>query len=326
MAARIEKHGGARVCCLVACAIWVGCSANPERPATATVEVETEVVAEKAAEVAGPVGAPPTMPETGPSGVVPDGAAIDARVEAGRVRLSASAPGQRVWQAIEAHGGLRPWYGSGALAFRFTYAPNTRPVVDTRNLVDVWSSRARQDLAAGSGAFGWDGTRAWVDPPDVQLPTNPRFWALTPYYFVGIPWVLADPGVVLEDAGPQEFEGRGYDTVKASFEPGTGDAPGDYYVVYVDRETHRVGAIRYVVSYPGFRPNGGHGPEKLFTYDGEALVSGLRFATGHRTYKWDGTSAGEQTTSTTVSDIRFEPGPAATAFDVPTSAKVLEGW
>jgi hypothetical protein len=62
-------------------------------------------------------------------------------------------------------------------------------------LVDTWSSRAVHTLAADSSvSFGWTGSEAWVRPAGAEVPTTPRFWALTPYGYVSIPFVFADPG------------------------------------------------------------------------------------------------------------------------------------
>ena len=163
-----------------------------------------------------------------------------------------------------------------------------------------------------------------LPPPAIR----PRFWALTPYYSVAIPFVLADPGVVLEEAGQARFEERDYDLIRASFEGGTGDAPDDYYIVYIDRETKRVGGVRYVVSYPGFFPDGGHSPEKLMSYDGSRTVEGIALPESYRTFAWDTEAAlpGELVTQTTLSEVGFEPETPSTFFDVPEGAQVLSGY
>ena len=239
-----------------------------------------------------------------------------------------SPAGKLVWESIAAGGGLERWFGSGDLVFRFNYAPKGRPATDTRQTIDVWSSRARHRVEGADVEFGWDGGKAWVNPPDAQLTTNARFWALTPYYFVGIPFVLADPGVVLEMLPAAQWEGVTYDLVKASFEAGTGDAPQDYYVVYVDRATKRVRAIRYVVSYPGFRPDGGHGPEKLMTYEGDIEAAGLTFAARHRTFKLGESTGAFDThvTDVTVSDLGFSAHTEPGFFEPPEGARIITGW
>lgn len=248
---------------------------------------------------------------------------IDARVQDAQKRLSQSPAGELLWASIEAHGGLERWFNNGHLAFRFTYHPIGKDPNDTRQIVDIWSSRARHDVVDKGVTYGWDGSQAWILPPDGNAGTNVRFWSLTPFYFVGVPFVLADQGVVLEQMGEVEFEGVNYQTVKASFEPGTGDAPDDFYVVYIHPETRRVGGVRYVVSYPGFFPDGGHTPEKWMSYDGAQTVDGIVFPESFRTFAWDGKAHGELATNTTMTEVSWV---REASFEVPAGAKILEGF
>lgn len=247
---------------------------------------------------------------------------VKARVAAAKQRLDASEGGKLVWAAIEAQGGLERWYSSGPIAFRFTYQPDGKPARDTSQLVDTWSARAVHTMPDG-GTFGWDGKRAWKSSADVKM--NARFWSLTPYYFVGIPFVLADEGVVLKREGEAEWDGKKYDLVRATFTSGTGDAPEDFYVLYIHQQTRRVEAIRYIVTYKGFFPNGGHSPEKFFTYDGSQEVGGITLPTGFRTFAWDGSKpVGEPHTRTTLTNVSFRPETPRGAFDMPKGAVVQD--
>ena len=265
--------------------------------------------------------------DAAPAHLVPDEASVAARVTAAHARLDTSAAGRLAREAIEAHGGLARWYANGPLYFRFDYRPLGRRAIDTYQLVDTWSSRARHWLAEDSSiGFGWDGTRAWRRPPGADLPTNARFWALTPYYFIGIPFVMGDAGVVLSDGGTMAFEGNTYHLIDMRFEAGTGDAPDDYYLVLVDPETRRIGGVRYVVSYPGYYPEGGHSPEKLITYDGTQEVDGIVFPETFRSFPWTETGPGDLVTETTLSHVAFRPATPDSVFAIPPRAEVLEGY
>jgi hypothetical protein len=292
---------------LVAGTLAWGCAAEPE------VKPEGEAAG--------------VVEEAGPAMAKPPEAWVAERVARAKARLEASEAGRLVWASMEAHGGLERWFSAGPIAYRFTYAPvGGKGVRDSHQVIDTWSSRARHWLPGdASKGFGWDGERAWATAPDEELGVKPRFWSLTPYYFVAVPFVFGDDGVNLEAEGEAEFEGKTYDLVRVTFEAGTGDAPDDFYVLYVERETRRVGGVRYVVSYPGFFPEGGHSPEKFMKYDGAQEVDGIVLPETFRTFKWTDGAPGELVTNSKMTDVSFEPGREASWFEAPEGARVIDG-
>jgi hypothetical protein len=156
------------------------------------------------------------------------------------------------------------------------------------------------------------------------LPTNARFWSLTPYYFVGVPFVLADPGVQHAMEGTMTFEDKTYDLVRITFASGTGDAPDDFYVMLLDPDTHHVRGVRYVVSYPGFYPDGGHSPEKLMMYDGEQTIGGITFAETYRAFPWNDGNPDDLVTNVSLTDVDFRPETKKDAFEMPAGAEVQQ--
>jgi hypothetical protein len=308
---------------VTAVSLWgVGCPS----PTTPPREVASAETAEESRE---PSASQPTSLPSSAATVMPADNAIDARVADATARLSATPGGQRMAEAIGAHGGLRRWFANGPLQFRFRYVPRQdRAAIDTIQLIDTFSARAAHRLTETPGVqFGWTGSTAWVSDPDADLSTNPRFWSLTPYYFVGVPFVLADPGVTLALDGEEEFEERAYDRVRATFGEGVGDAPDDYYIVLVDQETDRIGGVRYVVSYQGFFPDGGTTPEKLMMYDGAQQVDGITFPQTFRTFALEpnGTPT-DVVTDSEMSAVSFAPETLDTAFAMPTGAFAVTGF
>ncbi|MEM1348799.1 MAG: hypothetical protein AAGI01_09605 [Myxococcota bacterium] len=256
-------------------------------------------------------------------------AEVDARVAEATERLTASEEGELILAAIEAHGGLANYFSKGPLSFRFDYHPvdEAKTRRHTTQTIDTWSARARHALHDDTQTtFGWTGEQAWRSTKDLKL--NARFWALTPYYFVGIPFVLADPGATFAPAGKISFEEESYDLVKVTFRDGVGDAPDDFYIVYVHEETKRVGGVRYIVSYPGFYPNGGHSPEKFMRYDGAQDVDGIIFPETFRTFTWNAeeNTHGALVTNSKMLDVAFAPNTKDSFFNVPQGAEVLEGY
>lgn len=248
------------------------------------------------------------------------------RATTAQQRMYASAGGQLVAAAIEAHGGLEKWYAQSPLHFRFHYQPlGEGSARDTRILNDYRSSRAIHELVTQPEVrYGWDGQQAWISDSTAEVGTDVRFWSLTPYYFEGLPFVLADPGINYELLEPTAWQGTTYDLVKITYNDGVGDAPEDHYVIYVNPETKRVDALRYVVTYAKFFPNGGHLPEKLMTITENTTVDGITLAKTYETRWWNDGQPSKVTTRVEVSELEFRPDALKTAFDVPAGAVVLD--
>ena len=245
-----------------------------------------------------------------------------------RKRLQDSEAGRKIWRSIESHGGLNTWFANGPISFHFDYRPlDGSKRRDSYQVIDKWSVRAVHEVAENRNwKYGWDGENAWSYPDSIDVGVNPRFWSITPYYFIGLPFVLSDDGVILEDLGLKEYKGKTYDAIKASYESGTGDAPDDFYIVYIDHETGLLGALRYIVSYPGFFPNGGHSPEKLMEVLSNQTVDGITLPTGYHTFWFKGGEATEHITEINVTEVSFDKSITNSYFEVPTGSKIQDGF
>ena len=215
----------------------------------------------------------------------------EQKAQAATERLSASDGGKIVLRAINAHGGLEAWYAAPTSSFTWEYSNagmNAR--FKTRAMVDNNTRQAYHEiLEIGTpdepkpfdGSFAWDGEQAWIYPADTPT-INPRFWALTGFYFQQIPFVLADPGLTYTVLADEQIEGKPYDMVKVSFGTGVGDSPGDNYILYVDKENDMVAGIRYTVTY-GRQPSGEADPrppaETQMLYQDYTTVDGLTVPT-----------------------------------------------
>lgn len=255
---------------------------------------------------------------------------VNNRVEKAKKRLDGSEAGKVVWDAMEAMGGLNKWYSNGYLSFRFNYQPLDGSVPrDTYQTIDTWSNKARHRSVTDSTAiFGWDGENAWVKAKDsTTFKYNMRFWALTPLYLAAQPLVLDGEGVNLELLPGTNYKDAPQDVVKVTFASGTGDAPDDYYILYLDAKTHLLSALRYIVSYPGYFPNGGNNPEKIMDLVDRKTINGVNLPLKFNTY-WsteDGQPTGEPITTIELSDIEFQNQLEEDFFKRPQGAKLIEG-
>ena len=249
------------------------------------------------------------------------------RVTKAKERLSQSSAGQKLLETIEAHGGLEKWFGNGPLSFHFDYQPlDGGKRRNSFQVIDQWSVRAVHQVADNPDfTYGWDGANAWIYPDTAEVGVNPRFWSTTPFYFIGLPFVLADEGVILEELGSKVYKGIAYDLLKASYEPGVGDAPEDFYVIYIHPETKLMGGLRYIVSYPGFFPDGGHLPEKFMEITGLQTAKGITVPTGYNTYWFKEGQPAEHITKIDIPRFTFVPETDQDYFTAPEGAKIQEG-
>lgn len=255
---------------------------------------------------------------------------IDVRVRKAEQRLTATAAGTIVWNAMKAHGGLKTWYENGPLSFHFNYQPLDGDTPrNTLQAVDTWNSRARHfQYGDSTSQFGWDGEKAWTMAKDSTVFNyNTRFWALTPYFFVAQPFVLDGKGTNLELLSQIVYQGRPHHVIKVTFDAGTGDAPDDYYVLYFSTENHELKVIRYIVSYPGYFEKGKHLPEKLMELQGRQIVDGIQFPTAFKTH-WltEEEKAGEHITDITLNEVAFLPKLEDAFFDPPEASSIKKDF
>jgi len=217
---------------------------------------------------------------------------------------------QLVMSSIRAHGGKDQWYGNGLLQFRWKYHLSDKgpqAIVDTTQTVDTSSLAVVHEVTDKPIQFGMNNGEAWISPKGAEFTPPVRFWALTPYYFMGIPFIFNDDGAnfeILEEA--MEFESKSYTQVKITYDKTSGDSPDDYYVLLIDPETKLTRGAYYTVTSELVAKNG-VGPAKFITLDNLTDVDGVKLASGHRTMKMVDGKIGEQMRFTEVSGVKFLP-------------------
>lgn len=215
-----------------------------------------------------------------------------------------------VMKSIEAHGGTEKWYGSGQLQFRWTYHMTDRgpeAIVDTVQTVDPKTLAVKHEVVGKDITFGLNNGVDWIRPKDSEFTPHPRFWALTPTYFLGIPFVFNDENAnfeVLSDT--MEFEGKKYTQVKVSYNQEAGDSPDDYYVLLIDPETKVTRGAYYTVT-SNLLDRDQPSPPKFISLDDLQDVGGVKLAGGHRTFSMEEGEITEQMRFTEVSGVKWLP-------------------
>ena len=233
---------------------------------------------------------------------------------------------QLVMDSINAHGGIEKWRNNGLLKFRWTYHMTDRgATVDTVQTLDPVSlaivhTKPDTDISFGRTAEG----KYWVYPPDTKVMPPVQFWALTPTWFLGIPFIFDDDQITAEVLDePKTFQGNDYTQVKLTYDSSAGESPDDYYVLLINPETKVVRGAYYTVTNP-LVFKGGPVVPKFITLDNLQDVDGLKLAGGHKTYAMeDGVIAKEQMRYTDVSEVAFLPREGFD-FSPPEGAQFLD--
>jgi hypothetical protein len=223
---------------------------------------------------------------------------------------------------IEAHGGMETWASAPTVRFEDHFKPGESDSGRvSRITVEQGPRRAYIDFPGTDMRISWDGEKAWSE--NWQAPAPPRFLALLNYYFVNLPWLAKDPGVLLGEPGTGKLfdDPTEYVTVKMTYEAGVGDTPDDYYVLYVDPKTHVLKANRYIVTYRAILPEGVEAlPEHILIYKEWTTVDGLLVPTSYTIYELDGSVYG----SCDVSAWSFSDPFDASRMEMPEGAVVDE--
>jgi hypothetical protein len=122
------------------------------------------------------------------------------------------------------------------------------------------------------------------------MPTPVRFLAILNYYFIDLPWLTQDPGVILSEPGTGRLRDDPveYVTVMMTFEPGTGDTPDDYYRLYIHPETKMLRACDYIVTYQALLDSSQTStPEHCLVYDQMTHVESVKVPSHFVIYEGD---------------------------------------
>lgn len=156
-----------------------------------------------------------------------------------------------VQRLIQAHGGMERWEATPTCSYTHKMvAPGYEddPWV-SEEIVEQGSRRCFQNWPLDEAQVAFDGETVWS--MNWQRGNPPKFMVNLAYYFLNLPWLTQDPGVFLVDSGMGRFPTaeKDYLTVRMTFDEEVGDTPDDYYVLFIDPDTHRMAATEYVVSF-----------------------------------------------------------------------------
>lgn len=196
------------------------------------------------------------------------------------------------------------WHRHDAFACHIEVVFGGNKTLDGTMMFETDFSGVRMEVNEGVVAT-FDGEKAWVSPPG-QLP-RARFHLLTWPYFVAVPMKLDDPGTHIEETGRMKLQGKVYQTARLSFGDGVGDAPDDWYQLYVDPETGRLGAMAYIVSYGKSDEQVQAAEPHAIVYEDFEMVDGIPIPMKWKFFEWSGERGiyGEPIGEASLRGVRF---------------------
>ena len=158
-----------------------------------------------------------------------------------------SRPASPLAATFAAHGGLATWNAQRGMTYELDGFPLSPQVAKPNtSTVDL---RTRQNRIVGEEfTVGFDGRNAWSTPTKDAAGLPTRFFTLGSFYFIGMPFVFADPGVYVETDGTQEFRGKTYLAYRVTFANEVGHTAEDSYQLFVDPDTDRLHMIHHSVT------------------------------------------------------------------------------
>lgn len=138
---------------------------------------------------------------------------------------------------LEAHGGLERWQAMRTLTYTIDEEMHT---------IDL--STRMTKIESTTKSFGFDGQQVWVTP-DSLAEGNEAFMYNLHFYFLAMPFVLADPGVKYKVMGEKALNGVLYNTLMASYLDSVGNSPKDQYLLLSNPETNRMEWLMYSATF-----------------------------------------------------------------------------
>jgi len=174
------------------------------------------------------------------------------------------------------HGGLATWQKMHALSYEIVSEEdgNEAQFIDLKN--------RREKIEAPTFVTGYDGQQFWLEADTSIYKGHPVFYHNLMFYFYAMPFVLADDGIIYEEATPLEFEGKSYPGYSISYKDGVGISSKDEYFIHYDKDTYEMSWLGYTVTYFS---NEKSKKIKWIRYNDWALFNGLLLPNSMSWYK-----------------------------------------
>lgn len=160
---------------------------------------------------------------------------------------------RRVIEAmVDAHGGIERWRAAPAIRFDDLMHMEGHEKEQfgwwvAHEVIDQKTRQVWQDWPMENSRLGFDGEKVWSENWQQGNPTPMMVHFF--YYFVNLPWLTQDNGVILSAVETDTWTGVDGELYKVTMSydtaPAVGKSARDTYVLYIDPETYRLVSYQY---------------------------------------------------------------------------------
>lgn len=218
-------------------------------------------------------------------------------------------------KCIAAHGGMTLWKSFEGLEYNLD--DNGKMVYQLTHLKD-----RRAYLKSKKYEVGFDSEVAWAKPDALEVSgKSAAFYYNLDFYFIGVPFLLKDPGVNAFYAGQTVVNDKTYETLKITFGADIGFTPEDIYYLYIDPSTYLLDILTYSISYID-KESAAVNSAKV--YSEYRNIQGMIMPHKMENFEWKDGQMGESKNHLRIfSDIKFvDMIPNKTLFEVPEGAVI----
>lgn len=203
---------------------------------------------------------------------------------------------RRVVEAmVDAHGGIERWRAVPSIRYDDLMHMEGHEGGQfgwwvAHEVIDQKTRQVWQDWPMENSSIGFDGKEVWSENWRQGNPTAMMVHFF--YYFVNLPWLTQDEGVVLSAVGKENWDGIDKELYKVEMTfdgaPSVGKSARDFFTLYIDPDTFRLVSYQYgsgyapLIALMGMPEGSVFGPMwRVITHYEE--VGGLLFPTAFRT-------------------------------------------
>jgi hypothetical protein len=148
---------------------------------------------------------------------------------------------------LDTHGDWSKWINAKAMSYVIIHETN---LTLENHFINLDTRETRID--ASNFQIGFDGDSVWISPNREAFDGNSvRFYHNLYFYFLTIPYIFTDPGVIVEKVNDRILNRKTYKTFLVKMGKNTGNSPNDTYYILVDPETNLLEYLLYTVTFFG---------------------------------------------------------------------------